>query len=106
MNWWTLLLLALAAYRIFRLLGHDIVLDRPRAKLLRLGNWQEGQRTPPGYRSGLAEFIICPWCLGFWVTIAWWGAWKLWPHATLWLAFPFAISTLVGLLGRIGDSNE
>ncbi len=105
MSWWPLLLLALAAYRVFRLLGHDTVLDGPRARLLRLGNWQEGKPVPPGYRAKLGEFIVCPACLGFWVTLAWWVCWLAWPHATLWAAFPFAASTVVVLVAKLGDPD-
>jgi hypothetical protein len=99
-DWWTLVLLGLAAYRIFRLIGVDTVLDVPRAWLVGLAGWQEGRPTPAGYRQGLAEFLVCPWCLGFWTAFAWWGSWQLWPHGSLVVAAPFAISALVGLIAE------
>lgn len=106
-NWYGLVLLALAAYRIFRLLAEDLVLDRPRAWLLGLpADWKEGQPIPRGYREKLADFITCPWCLGFWVVLAWWGAWMIWPHATLLVAVPFAISTLIGALSHLLHVDE
>lgn len=104
-DWWTLLLLGLAAYRIYRLIAMDTLLDIPRGWLLGLHGWKEGQPVPSGYRSGAAEFLICPWCLGFWVALGWWGAWQLWPHGTLVTAAPFAISTVVGLLAQL-DPGE
>lgn len=101
-GWYTLLLLALAAYRVFRLVGDDTILDAPRRRLLRLGAWrEEGDPVPSGYRRRAGEFLKCPWCLGAWCTLAWWGAWLLWPHGTLVAAAPFAISTIVGAVGSV-----
>lgn len=92
------LLLAAAAYRTWRLLAEDDILDRPRRHLLRLGNWrQQGDTVPAGYRKAWGDFIGCAWCLGLWVTLAWWGAWQLTEHWTLVIAAPFAISTVVGV---------
>lgn len=104
-DWWQTALLALAAFRIFRLLGEDTILDRPRAWALRLGNWQEGQRVPASYREKWGTFITCPWCAGFWISLAWWGAWLVWPHGTLVAATPFAISAVVGLVAKL-DLDE
>ena len=94
-NWYESLLLALAAYRVWRLLAEDVILDRPRAWIVGLSDWTAGQRTPASYREGLAEFITCPACAGFYVSLAWWGAFQLWPHGTVVVAVPFAISTAV-----------
>jgi hypothetical protein len=105
-DWWTLILLGLAAYRMFRLIAMDTLLDTPRGWLVRLPpGWREGMALPRGYRSRLAEFLVCPWCLGFWVALAWWGAWQLWPHGVLVVAAPFAISAVVGLVAQL-DSGE
>jgi hypothetical protein len=104
-SWWTLVLLGLAAYRIYRLLAMDTLLDTPRAWLVGLGGWKEGQPVPRGYRHRIAEFLVCAWCLGFWLSLAWWGAWQQWPHGTLVAAAPFAISAVVGLLAQL-DSGE
>ena len=81
-NWYALILLALAAFRVWRLLAIDTVLDGPRERLPQSWAW----------------FISCPWCLGFWVSLSWWAGYQLWPHAALIVAVPFAVSTLVGLL--------
>lgn len=97
-DWYVLLLLALASFRIYRLLAEDTILDGPRARLLRLGSWQEGQPTPPTYRARLGEFIVCSWCIGFWVSLAVWGCWYVEPGWTTGLSAPLAISTLVGLV--------
>lgn len=91
-NWYGLLLLALAAFRLWRLLGEDTILDRPRAALVR--------RMPKG-----EEFITCAWCAGAWISIGWWLAWVAWPHWTLVVAVPFAISAIVGLVASNLDPD-
>lgn len=94
-DWWQFVLLTLAAYRVWRLGAWDKVTERWRFRLVRFNRL--------GYRAGLAEFMQCPWCLGFWIVLAWWAAWLAWPHGTLVAAAPFALSTAVGTLGRLDD---
>lgn len=90
---WAFALLALASYRSWRLLAEDSILNRPRAWAVR--------------SEGVSEFLSCPWCAGFWVALAWWGAWLLWPHGALVAAVPFALAAAVGaaasLLGALED---
>lgn len=89
-DWYALALLALAAYRLWRLLAEDTILDRPREwSIHRLGE-------VGGEKFSL--FITCPWCAGFWVSVGWWLAWVAWPHWALVAATPFAISALVALI--------
>ena len=98
-NWYELALLALAAWRIFQLISDDDILDGPRRKLLRLGKeWEkDGDPVPDDYRVEWGTFITCPYCAGFWISLVWWGAWQIWPHATLVVAVPFAINA--GVIG-------
>lgn len=79
--WWPFLLLALAAFRTWRLIAEDTILDGLR------------ERLPIGL-----NFVRCPWCAGFWVSLAWWLAWVAWPHGSLVVAVPFAISAVLGLM--------
>lgn len=95
-DWWELLLLALAAFRVWRLLGVDSVLNRPRDWLVRDGD---------EYRQELDEFLRCPWCFGFWIGVAWWLAWLVWPHAALVVSVPFAISAVSGLVAKLGSDD-
>lgn len=104
-NWWTLILLGGASFRMYRLIAMDTLLDTPRAWLVGLGVWKDGMPIPTTYRKGLAEFITCPWCLGFWITLAWWAAWQGWPHGTLVVAAPLSISAAVGLVAKL-DRDE
>jgi hypothetical protein len=95
-NWYSLLLLSLAAWRTFRLLAHDDILDKPRRKLLRLSpDWQDGEDPNPEYRFTWGEFITCPYCAGAWISGAWWLTWQIWPHATLVVAALAAINTIL-----------
>ena len=107
-NWWGFLLLALAAFRVYRLIGEDEILNRPRRWLLRLGNdWkQQGDPVPDNYRAKWGTFITCPWCAGFWISVAWWVAWLIWPGWTLWAATPWAISGVVALVAKNLDREE
>ena len=93
---WEFALLALAAWRVWKLIGDDTILDRPRDRLFeRLG----GKASARGTYWG--AFLYCPYCAGFWITLAWWGGWILWPHGVLVAAVPWAISAAVGLLGSV-----
>ena len=73
---WAFALLALAAFRVWKLIAEDTLLDRP---LRRLREW---------------EAVTCPWCSGAWITVAWWAAWLLWPHGTLVAAVALAVDAL------------
>lgn len=95
-----LVLLALASWRFWRLVALDAITDGIRRKVTGLGDWTEVDVIPWEYREGLADFISCPWCLGFWLSIGWWLSWLIFPHVTLVAAVPFAVSALVGTLAH------
>jgi len=91
---WEFALLALAAFRVWKLVGDDAVLDRPRDALLeRLSDTWD-------------YFITCPWCAGFWITLVWWAAWLAFPYEAVVVAVPLALSAVVGYLGVGIDSLE
>lgn len=93
-SWYEIALLSLAAWRIFQLIAFDSILDQPRRYVTRLGKkWEkEGDVIPKEYREKWALFLTCPYCLGFWIGLAWWGAWQVWPHGTIVAAVPWIIS--------------
>lgn len=97
---WEFVLLTLAVFRLWRLVAEDSVLDRPRAWLLGVPGWLPvGGETPPaGYREKLALWLTCPWCAGFWLSVAAWAGWVAEPRWTLILAVPWALSGAVGLV--------
>ena len=98
-TWYETVLLAFAAWRVFHLLAFDDLLDKPRRYITRLSSsWkQEGDATGPAYREGLAGFITCPFCLGFWIAFGWWLGWLVFPTETVWLAVPLVLSA--GVVG-------
>ena len=92
-SWWEAVFLAGAAFRVWRLIAQDTILDEARDRLVKADSRSE-------YRQGLDEFLRCPWCMGFWVSVAWWIAWLIFPHATVVVAVPWAISAAVGLIAK------
>jgi hypothetical protein len=102
-------LLTGTAFRIYRLLAKDIILDAPRAWLVGLPRrWKSGDPVPKSYREKIVEFLLCPWCLGFWICGAllavfcattswldWFGFFITW----------FAMSAGVGLIARL-DADD
>jgi Protein of unknown function (DUF1360) len=102
-NWFEVILLALAAWRVFQLVSDDDILDAPRRRLLHLTQeWEkEGDPVPDNYRFKLAEFITCPYCAGFWIAVTWWIAWQLWPHATIVVAVPWVLSAGVVAASKV-----
>lgn len=96
---WETALLALAAYRVFRLLASDVILDRPREWLL--GTIEDnGERA---HREYWADFLTCAWCCGAWCAFAWWLAFLVFPHGTVVVAVLFALSAAVGAVAHVLD---
>lgn len=83
-DWWTFALLFLAAYRLWRLLAIDTILHGIRSRIF-------------GESSLRFDFLECPFCAGAWIVICWWLAWIAWPHWTVIVAVPFALSAVVGV---------
>ena len=81
--------LVFAAYRLTRLAGWD---DFPLAARLR-------ERATEG-RPTLDHLVGCPFCVGWWISLATYGAWLAFPRATLYAAMPLAISGAVGLIAK------
>lgn len=89
---WKLGVLAAAAWRTWMLLAWDSILDAPRDRLF-----------PGGSPS--ARWLVCPYCAGFWVVLAWTVAWAI-DDRTVWAALPFALNAAVILFDRIIDVLE
>lgn len=99
------ILLALACYRVTRLVTTDKITE-PIFDRLRFGlehRWY-AKHGPEGsdthFNSKLAFMLSCPWCLGFWIS----GVATLLVSLAYGLDYPiitwFALSTVVGFLGR------
>lgn len=112
---WVGLVLALAVYRLCRLAGWD---DFPPVAKVRAwvvgeqtvtvgtSNQQMGltatdpDETTSFKRPTLEHFLHCPFCLGFWLSVAAYGAWLWQPRGTLYGLFAFALSGAVGLIAK------
>lgn len=129
---WAFALLALAAFRLYRLAARDtiteplreavsypdetaVTLDGPRrvelAESSRLEVVRREMQTPirpdlfpKPLRVYAATLVRCHWCLGWWTSLAVWGAWLAWPHAALVAAAPWALSAVVGLASKNLDA--
>lgn len=106
---------ALAAFRLTRLVVADTITEGPRAKLL-ARIYLAARRPPPADMSEpgndwthavqddpdppkLATLVTCPWCAGFYVSIGVVVARRLAPRAWAPIARAFAISGVAGVLG-------
>lgn len=103
---WPALVLTLAAFRICRLIGWDdlppIVRLRDRMTGMAIRYTPTESRDPIiSYRRPLlAHFLACPYCLGFWISLAVYGVWLLEPTGVLYGAAPFALAAAVGIIAR------
>lgn len=107
-NWWEAALLGIAAWRIFNLFAYDKITDRLRRWFLNIPDEWEKEGDPVGedFRLKWALFLICPYCAGFWIAAIWWLAWQILPHATLVIATPFVLNTVVIGLAKILTPEE
>lgn len=94
---WAGVLLALGAYRLLRLVLVDEVLDRPRKWLL--------YRDSEPRAAWLITLANCYWCAGWWVSLAVFAAYEAWPHGTLVVMAPLALSTALAVVGRNLDGS-
>ena len=99
---WEFALLALAAFRVWKLLGDDRILDRPRDWLLERVDTRRSS-------TKWGDFIVCPWCAGFWISGLVYAGWLLTlgnipgniSGSFVGLGVWFALSGAVGLLGVV-----
>jgi hypothetical protein len=97
-------ILALAAFRIQRIFTTDSwyltqgfrrYLDR-RAAPAQKANQQN-------FWTEIAELFSCPWCFGFWTSIAVIAEFTFLSVVPLWVYTGFAISAVVGMLGTYDE---
>jgi len=87
-DWFSYLLLVLAAYRVTRAITTDTILESAREKV-----WK---RFPPDTKLGY--LITCNWCTGFWVSIVFVVAYILVPDAVFVVSLVLSTSALVGII--------
>lgn len=113
---WQFVLLALAAYRVYRLIARDTITEPLRAAVsypdtqaVSLDEQPEDEGLtvigtdtdiPKSWRVYVATLIRCPWCAGFYVSVGTWLLWDVWPRPVLFLATPWAIAAVLGLVKK------
>lgn len=85
--------LGLATYRITRLLTRDTILESVRNRF-----WD---RFPPE-SSKLGYLFTCEWCLSVWIASLLFIS-AIINTVTVWVAVPFALSAIAGLLTAYED---
>ena len=83
-----LVVLALAAYRITRLLVEDVVFEPVREFI-----WK---RKPVSTKFGY--LWTCYWCMGTWVSTFWFASWVIAPELVVVLSLILSISAIIGLI--------
>lgn len=113
-DWWQFVLLAAAAFRIYRLAARDTITEPLRAAATypddeavtlsadhseRLEVVGDATRAK-GWRIYLATLLRCPWCLGAYISAGVWLLWLAAPGWTVCLAVPWAVSAVVALAAK------
>jgi hypothetical protein len=99
-DWYELILLSLAAWRVFQLIALDDITDGLRRYVTRVS-----KTTNKAERETLLLFIECPYCAGFWIALGWWVAFQIHEFGTLVAAVPFALSAGVIAGARLLSSE-
>lgn len=103
---WPFVLLALACFRVTRLIGWDSISEPLRRRLT--GYTDQGaptisdaQRSKHGKaRVYVSTLLRCPWCIGTYVCLAAYGLWLWHPIVALALSVPAALGAVVGLTAK------
>lgn len=99
--WLQLLVVALGTARLTALVTGDRIARRPRW-------WVIDTSRAVGEGEGYAAYLVsCPWCAGFWLSLATTCAWLLWPIATSYVLLPWAVAFVAGaLVAKLGPTDD
>jgi hypothetical protein len=86
------IILALAVFRITRLITTDVIADKLRDKI-----WEKY----PMHKNGLGYVITCDWCTSIWVASPTVLMYKITAEPTIAVCSVFALSAVAGLLSRV-----
>lgn len=128
---WVAVILTLGTFRLLRLIGWDDFPPILKARGWLIGeHWvptlvpkfdqeslhhsppelpgkqpsSEVDEVRPGYdRPLLAHLIHCPFCIGWWLSLAVYLLWLWLPTEVLYAAAPFALSGAIGLIAKNWD---
>lgn len=98
---WHFIIVALCAFRVVRFLVFDSLIGANPQSGSSFGRWLDGWAWQPQngapkswLKDKIANLLVCPWCLGFWITLAVYAAWCLGPD---WLRIVVCGWALAGL---------
>lgn len=83
------IILALAVYRMTRLVTTDTILEKFRELVWR--------KSPPE-KNGIGYLITCNWCTSFWVSSLVFSMYKMMTEPTVFVCSIFALSGVVGII--------
>lgn len=87
---------ALAAFRLTRLWTRDSLPPLPSIRQYVLDRLDKGREALPEHP--LTALVDCPWCIGFWISVAVVALMSALPHWWPVVAVPLAFSAVVGWL--------
>ena len=93
MAWFEFTILALATYRITRLITRDVITESIRNRV-----WK---KYPPE-SSKLGYLFTCEWCMSIWTASLLYGCFII-TSVTVIVVVPFALSAVAGLLTAYED---
>ncbi len=95
-----LIIVTLGAWRAWRVISTDTILDWPRDRIL--GTITLAGGVTHYKRKHLADFVGCAWCLGFWLALGAAAAWHWWSKDnTVLISIPLAASAAIGLITNL-----
>ncbi len=103
---WPFVLLALACFRVTRIIGWDSITEPLRRTLTGYSDdgapaLSEAELADHGrVRVYLSSLVRCPWCIGTYVCLAAYGLWLWHPVAALALSVPLALGAVTGLVAK------
>jgi hypothetical protein len=93
-----LILLVLAAYRLYRFLALDSFPPMMAARTWLTGEDDEGHPTGARRPKWIADLWACPFCLGYWISLALVAGWWVSPMWAIAFALPWAVSAGAALV--------
>jgi len=101
------LLVSLASYRITRFIVFDSLIGADLGSGSRFSIWltqfaYNSDGTDRSWARGkIGDLLNCPWCTGFWVSVAVTAWWVFLPAGALWFLVPWAVAGTQGLLTQL-----
>ncbi len=101
---WAFIVVGLAAFRLTRFFVYDSLvgsnLESGSAWSRRLDTlvYTAEGKDRSFLRGKIGDLLVCPWCLGFWLTVATWAVWRTENEPARLIVQLFALAGLAGLV--------